>query len=227
MSVAGAAVLVVLAIGLVVFLVVARPIVQREAVVSGDEIDAGPGAATLMVEHVRRRDETRCQCRDRRFAAPEITRGITELVVPFRPAGWETADLITTGADVPGFGDQLHCRQQWVLIDGFQEAALFGEAVDFARQDGAEIEAEAVDMHLPHPVAQAVRHHLDDAGIGQVDCVAGAGVVDVIARLVRHQPIIAGIVDALEGQGRAKLVAFGGVIIDDIEDDLEPAGMQR
>jgi len=40
------AVAVVLAIGLVVLVVVADEIVQREAVVGGDEVDAGVGLAT-------------------------------------------------------------------------------------------------------------------------------------------------------------------------------------
>ena len=41
------AVLVVLAVRLVVLLVVGDEVVQREAVVGGDEVDAGPGPAAL------------------------------------------------------------------------------------------------------------------------------------------------------------------------------------
>jgi hypothetical protein len=45
-----AAVLVVLAVRLVVFLVVTEDIVQSEAIMSGDKVDRGPGSATLMIE---------------------------------------------------------------------------------------------------------------------------------------------------------------------------------
>ena len=50
----GMAVVVVLAIGLVVLVVVGDEVVQREAVVRGDEVDAGPGPAAAPVEEVGR-----------------------------------------------------------------------------------------------------------------------------------------------------------------------------
>ena len=77
-------------------------------------------------------------------------------------------------------------------------------------------------MHLLHPVAQAVGYHLHDAGMAQIDRVPGAGVVDVVALLVRQQAVVGGVVDALEGQGRAALIALRGVIVDHVQDDLEP-----
>ena len=58
--------------------------------------------------------------------------------------------------------------------------------------------------------------------MAQVDRVPGAGVVDVVALLVGQQPVVGGVVDALEGQRRPALVAFGGVVVDHVEDDLEP-----
>ena len=58
--------------------------------------------------------------------------------------------------------------------------------------------------------------------MAQIERVPGAGVVDVVALLVGQQPVVGGVVDALEGQGRAALVAFGGVVVDHVQDDLEP-----
>ncbi len=52
------------------------------------------------------------------------------------------------------------------------------------------------------------------------------GVVDVVARLVGNEPIIGAVVDALERKGRAELVALGGVVVDDVQDHLEPAVVQ-
>ncbi len=60
----------------------------------------------------------------------------------------------------------------------------------------------------------------------EVHRVSGAGVVDVVAFLVRQQAIIACVVDALEGQGWAELVSFRGVVIDHVEDDLDAMGMK-
>ena len=55
----------------------------------------------------------------------------------------------------------------------------------------------------------------------EIEGVSGAGVVDVVARLIRHQTVVGGVVDALERQGRAAFVAFGGMVVDDVEDHLE------
>ncbi len=54
-----------------------------------------------------------------------------------------------------------------------------------------------------------------------VDGVPGAGVVDVVARLARHRAVIGEVVDALERQGGAELVALAGVVVDDVEDHLD------
>ena len=155
-AVVGVAVLVVFAVRLVVLVVVGNEIVQREAVVGGDEIDARPGLAAAMIELVRRGAEARRQRLGARLAAPEVAHRVAERVVPLRPARRKAADLIAAGPAVPGLGDQFDVGQQRVLPDRFQKAALGVEAVGLARQDRAEIEAEAVDMHFARPVAQAV-----------------------------------------------------------------------
>ena len=50
-----------------------------------------------------------------------------------------------------------------------------------ARQDRREIEAEAVDMHLGHPVAQAVLDQPAHDRLVGIERVAAAGVVGVAA----------------------------------------------
>ncbi|CAM5326054.1 hypothetical protein SHIRM173S_04985 [Streptomyces hirsutus] len=56
--------------------------------------------------------------------------------------------------------------------------------------------------------------------------VPGARRVHVVAGVV-GQPVVRGVVDALEGQRRAQVVALGGVVVDDVEDDLDPGLVQR
>src|SRR6185312_13748289 len=112
----------------------------------GDEIDAGPRPPTAMVEEVARGAEPCRQRRGRRRAFPEVAHGIAELVVPFGPARREGADLVAARTQIPRLGDQLHRAEDGILAARLEEAALIVEAVGLTRQDGAEIEAEAVDM---------------------------------------------------------------------------------
>ena len=81
-------------------------------------------------------------------------------------------------------------------------------------------------MSFRPPVAQAVGDHLDHPRMSEVEGISGAGIVDVIARLVRQEPVVRNVVDAFEGKRRTALVALGGVVVDDVEDDLEISGME-
>jgi hypothetical protein len=102
-----------------------------------------------------------------------------------------------------------------------RKPALIVEAVRFAREDRAQIEPKAVYMRFVDPITQAVGDHLDDIGVRNIQRVAGARVVDVEARIVRQETVIRGVVDAFEGQGRSALVALGGMVVDDVENDFQ------
>src|SRR5690606_23390731 len=89
-----------------------------------------------------------------RVALPEAAHGVAELAVPLGPAGRELADPVAARPDIPRLADQLHVREHRVLHDGVEESAARIEPVRLAAEDRAEVEAEAVDVHLEHPVAQ-------------------------------------------------------------------------
>jgi len=72
------------------------------------------------------------------------------------------------------------------------------------------------------PVSQAVCDHLDHPHVVEVERVAGARIIDVIARVIGQQSVVRSVVDALEGQGRTKLVTLGCMVVDDIKNDFEP-----
>ena len=150
-------VLVVLAIRLVVLLVVGDEVVQGEPVMGGDEIDAGPGLAAAVIEDVAGRAKPRGEGARRCLTAPEIAHRVAEFVVPFGPARRKAADLVAAGPAIPRLGDQLDGAQHRVLAARFEEAALIVEAVRLAREDRAEIEAEAVDMGLAAPNSAGCR----------------------------------------------------------------------
>ena len=60
-----------------------------------------------------------------------------------------------------------------------------------------------------------------------VEAVAGARVVHVIGAVVWHEPVVGRIVETAEAQRRSALVAFRGVVVDDVEDHFETGAMQR
>ncbi len=63
--------------------------------------------------------------------------------------------------------------------------------------------------------------------MAEVERIAGARVVHVPARLARLEPVVAAVVDPAEGQGRAEVAALARVIVDDVEDHLDPGVVER
>ena len=59
----------------------------------------------------------------------------------------------------------------------------------------------------------------------QVQRVAGAGVVH-IGPPAPGQTVIAGIVQPAKAQRRAPFIAFGGMVVDHVQNDLDPGGME-
>ena len=226
-AVVALAVVVVLAVGLVVLLVVGDQVVQREAVVRGDEVDAGLGGAAVVLVQVGRARDARRELAERRgLAAPEVAHGVAVLAVPLGPLRGEVADLVATGADVPRLGDELHLRHDRVLLDQFEEGRQPVDLVELAGECGRQVEAEAVDVHLGHPVAQGVHDELQRVRVADVERVAGARHVHVVPLVVVHQTVVGGVVDAAERQRRAEVVALGGVVVDDVDDDLDAGAVQ-
>ena len=96
-----------------------------------------------------------------------------------------------------------------------------------AVQDRALVEAEAVDVHLLDPVVQAVEDELLHDRVVAVDRVPAAGVVHVVLRLVVGcEQVVGVVVEPLEDDRRAHVVALGGVVEDDVEDHLDPGLVQ-
>ena len=112
-------------------------------------------------------------------------------------------------------------------MNDVEERAQLVDGVQLARQRARQIEAEPVDVHLEDPVAQAVHDQLQHARAAHVERVAAAGEVQVVARVVRQQPVVGAVVDAAQRERRAEVVALGGVVVDHVEDDFEAGGVQR
>ena len=179
------AVPVVLAVGLVVLAVVRDQVEQGEAVVRGDEVERGGGPPTAVAVDVAGARQARREVGQRGLgAAPEIAHRVAVAPVPLAPARREVAHPVSARADVPGLRDQLDAREHGVLADGGQEERVGIEVARAPAEGGRQVEAEAVDVHLLHPVAERVHHQAQRLGAMDVEGVAAPGVVHVQARIV-------------------------------------------
>src|SRR5262249_34784876 len=99
--------------------------------------------------------------------------------------------------------------------------------VQVPRQSGSQIEAETIDMHVENPVTQAVHDQLEDLRMTDVKRVSGSRVVHIVALLIRHQAVVSGIVNPPEAQRGTQVVAFGRVVINDVQDPFDASSVQR
>ncbi len=111
-------------------------------------------------------------------------------------------------------------------MNGVEEGGQPAHVVKLAGKGGGKIEAEAIDVHLGHPVAERVHDHLEDGGIADVESVAGAGVVHVVTRIILHKAVVGGVANALPTEHGAQVVAFAGVVIHHVENDLDAGGVE-
>ena len=227
-AVVALAVVAVLAVGVVVLLVVGHQVPQREAVVGGDEVDRGDRLAAAVLVEVAGAGEARGELAEgRALATPEVADGVAVLAVPLGPQGREVADLVAAVADVPGLGDQLDLADHRVLLDEVEERRQLVDLVELAGQRRREVEPETVDVHLGHPVAQRVHDQLQHVRVAHQQAVAGARGVVVVRLVLVDEAVVGRVVDAAEADGRAELVALGGVVVDHVEDDLDARLVQR
>ncbi len=82
-------------------------------------------------------------------------------------------------------------------------------------------------MHLGQPVPQRVHDQPQRHRVPGVQRVARTRGVVVLVRVARVQPVVRRVVQAAEAQRRAALAALGGVVEDDVQDDLEPGLVHR
>ena len=157
---------------------------------------------------------------DAGVALDQLAHRVAELAVPLGPAAvGERPEPVL--ADAPGLGDQLDPREDRVGLDLVDDRRLpLLLLVDVDGEDRRQVEAEAVDVHLGHPVAQAVEDELADDRVVAVQRVAAAGEVVVELGLGREH-VIDVVVQPLEADRRAVVVPLAGVVEDDVEDDLD------
>ena len=70
-------------------------------------------------------------------------------------------------------------------MNDLEKCAQAVDLVEFAGEGRCQIEAETVDVHFKNPITQAVHDELQHARVAHVERVAGTGVVEIVARVVR------------------------------------------
>src|ERR1700761_4372534 len=121
----------------------------------GDEIDAGIRPASIMLVKIARSRKPIANIGELSVVAlPVASKSIAIFAVPLRPLHREVADLVAAFSHIPWLCDELYIRKGRVLVNDVEEAAQPVHIMQLARKRSRKIEAEAVDMHLCHPVAQ-------------------------------------------------------------------------
>ena len=190
----------------------------------GDEVDGVVGPPAVVREAIRRSGQPRTQFGQRTDGAPRVTDGAAIHVVPLRPRPGEVAGLIAADADVPGLGDQFDLRENRVGCHRGQHGRPGCDHGGCAGQGRGEVEPEAVDVQVRHPVPQRREDQLDHArGLRANGVPAPCRVV--VHAPVEH-PVGVGVGRALPRQGRTEVVALRGVVVDHVDDDLEAGGVQ-
>ena len=162
-------------VGLVAFLVVRHEVVQGEAIVGCDVIDALVRMKRIhsvirkqVIAAIKALHEGRHEAG---ITPHEAAHVVTEPAVPLKPprAGEAVAQLIRPRG-VPRLGDQADVRQVGVREDVAEDRRVLQveRSVIVAREDRGQIKPKAIDVHVPDPVAQAVHNHLADVAVAAV-----------------------------------------------------------
>ena len=220
--------------------VVDHQVAQGEAVVRGHEVDRAQRAAAAgelpVAEQVRAARQARGQVSQvraqtalgdlRGVVQPEGARGVAEVVVPVLEGLGELTGAPAAGPHVPGLADELDRAEHRVRGDRREQRVTWRELRGVAPQGGGQVEAEAVDADLGGPVAQRVQDQPDRTCGPEVHRVAGTGDVHVLRRQVGGVQVVVQVVQAAQAQGGAVDTALAGVVVDDVEHDLQ-AGLVK
>ena len=80
-------------------------------------------------------------------------------------------------------------------------------------------------MHFQNPVSERVHDELQHMWVRYIERVSASREIDVSAAVL-GETVVAGIVDAPHGQHRSRVIAFGRVIVYDIQNDLDSSCVQ-
>jgi hypothetical protein len=129
-------------------------------------------------------------------------------------------DLIKAGG-IPCLRYHLGARKNWIRLDvpndrrpGHRRSGLI------AREDGGEIKAEPVYVHVCNPITETVQDHSAHNWLIGIQSIAGAGVIRVPATVV-FKDVVCLVLKAAKAERRAAIITLCGVVEDHVQDYLE------
>src|SRR4051794_10023648 len=127
------AVAIAFAVRFIVPLGIRDEIVQREAVMRGDEVDRCGRFAAVLVEEVGGTGKPCGKFAARAcIAAPVAAHAVAKTIVPLGESRWMVAKLIAAGAKIPRLRYQLHMREHRILADRPEKTGFDIEPVRLA-----------------------------------------------------------------------------------------------
>ena len=222
-----ASVAVLFAVFVVVLSVVADNVVHREAVVASNIVYRVAGLLSVVQVQVAGTGDARGRRRRSVFvSANKAAHVVPKAVVPFRPAASGKVSHLVAAARVPRLGDDFCVCQNRVNrypVGQRRESVYLPPLV--AAQNRGKVKPKAVDVHLLHPVAQAVDDKIHCVGLVAVEGVSAARIVHVIL-LVRRQNVVLVVLYSLEFKSIAALVSFAGVVVDNVQNNFDSGLVQ-
>ena len=97
--------------------------------------------------------------------------------------------------------------------------------MQFARECGCQIETKSIYVHLRDPITQRIHDQFEHLGMTHIKAVACARIVHVIALTIRQETVVGRVIQAFQAKCGPEVIALGGVVIDDVEDDFDPLTM--
>src|SRR5215475_15243863 len=201
-------------------LLVADQVVQGEPVVRSYKVEAACRSLAGGFIYIRASaDTTGEQSHHARVPDPEAPHVIPEAAIPFPPSPrGKTAHLIGT-ASVPGFRDNFYVAQDGILGNVLEKGSVAEDVpMLISAQNGSEVEAKTVHVHVHHPVTEHAHHKLSYHGMIRVERIAGAGKVLVVLAVVLFEHIEDRVLNASQADRGSGFIPLGRVVQHDIED---------
>jgi len=132
---------------------------------------------------------------------------LAETAIPFRPAlGGKISHLIGA-ACVPSFRDNLHVTQDGILGNAFEKRSVAQNVpMLISAQDGSEVEAKSVNVHVHDPVTENTRNELSYDRVIGIKRIAHPGKILVVPALVLLQHIENRVLDAAQADGWSQFI---------------------
>ena len=151
-----------LAIFVIVLLLVADQIIQCEAVMRSDEVQAARRALAGALVQIRASTDSACElipsCLRRRSRSGAHRHGNGHSIPS--SVAWKNSHLIGA-ARVPGLRDNLYVTQDGILGNAFEKRSVAQNVpMLISAQDGSEVEAKTINVHVHDPVTEHSRDEL-------------------------------------------------------------------